>query len=131
MRKCGIGLLGLVVALGLATAAQAQRGEHVYLGSAHVDGDADHDRIKVGHHDGKFRAIQLEVDRGVVEFDRVVVHFGNGTKESLVFHERIGEGNGTRPIDLPGDRRVIESVELWYSKTKWEHRPKVSVFGIR
>jgi hypothetical protein len=131
MRKYWIGLMGLVVALGVATAVQAQRGERVYLGSAHVDGDVDHDTIKVGKHDGRFRAIQLEVDSGVVEFDRVLVHFGNGSKEDLQVRQRIGAGERTRPIDLPGDRRVIEKVEMWYSKAKWEHRPKVSVFGIR
>lgn len=131
MRKYWIGVIGLLVALGLATAAQAQRGERVFLGSTHVDGTLDHDRVKVGKHDGRFRAIQLEVDRGVVEFDRIVVHFGNGTKEELTFRERVAEGGATRPIDLPGDRRYIESIEVWYSKAKWEHKPKVSFFGIR
>jgi len=131
MRKYMIGVIGLVVTLGLATAVRAQRGERVYLGSAHVDGGMDHDTIKVGKHDGRFRAIQLEVDRGVVEFGRVVVRFGNGEKEELVFRERVAAGGAMRPIDLPGDRRVIEKIDIWYSKAKWEHRAKVSVFGIR
>ena len=131
MRKCMIGMMGLIAALGLAAAVQAQRGERVFLGSTHVDGDVDHDKIKVGRHDGRFRAIQFEVDRGVVEFERVVVRFGNGEKEELAFRERVGAGSSTRPLDLPGDKRVIESVDVWYSKARWEHRPKVSLFGIR
>ena len=103
----------------------------MYLGSAHVDGGADHDVIKVGRHDGKFHAIQLTVDTGAVEFDRVLVHFGNGSREDLPVREAVPAGGRTQPIELPGDRCIIESVELWYRKAAWEHRPKVSLFGIR
>ena len=102
-----------------------------YLGDAHVNGSVDHDRIKVGHSDGKFRAIQLRVSEGDVEFDRVLVHFGNGTQEELPVRYRIPAGESTRAIDLPGDRRVIESVELWYHRDKWEHMPRVALYGLR
>jgi hypothetical protein len=34
-------------------------------------------------------------------------------------------------IDLPGDRRVIQSVDLWYSKDKWTRRPKVALYGLQ
>jgi len=131
MKKWAWSVFGLLLVLTLAVGVRAQHGDHVYLGSAHVDGAVDHDVIKVGHHDGKFRAIQLTVDTGVVEFDRVLVHFGNGSREDLPVRETIPAGGRTRPIELPGDRRVIESVELWYRKAAWEHRPKVSLFGIR
>jgi hypothetical protein len=63
--------------------------------------------------------------------ERVVVHFGNGSPEELVIRDRIPSVGRTRSIDLPGERRVIESVELWYGKDRWRHRPKVSLFGIR
>jgi hypothetical protein len=59
------------------------------------------------------------------------VHFHDGSHEELVIRDRIASGGSTRAIDLPGNRRVIESVELWYGKDRWEHRPKVSLFGIR
>jgi hypothetical protein len=131
MRKYVVGLMGLFVALALGTSLQAQREHWTYLGDAHVNGSVDHDRIKVGRSDGKFRAIQLRVSNGDVEFDRVLVHFGNGTQEDLAIRERIPEGGRTRPIDLPGDRRVIESVELWYHRDKWEHMPRVALYGIR
>jgi hypothetical protein len=117
-----------VLALGVSSDAR----EHwAYLGSAHVDGQVDHDSIHVGRSDGRFRAIQLRVSGGAIEFQRVVVHFGNGTQEELIIRDRIPAGGVTRAIDLPGERRIIERVELWYSKTSWEHRPKVSLFGIR
>ena len=103
----------------------------VMLGSAHVDGSVDHDNIRVGSRDGRFRSIQLRVNGGAVEFQRVVVHFGNGTQEELVIRDRIRSGGKTRAIDLPGERRIIESVELWYGKEHWDTRPEVSLYGAR
>jgi hypothetical protein len=105
--------------------------EWVYLGESHVDGDHDHDKIHVGKHDGRFRAIQLRVSGGAIEFDRVVVHYGNGTSEELSIRSVIPDGGRTRAIDLPGERRVIDNVELWYSKAHWEHRPQVTLFGLK
>jgi hypothetical protein len=26
---------------------------------------------------------------------------------------------------------VIENVELWYSKAHWEHKPQVTLFGLK
>ncbi len=91
----------------------------------------DHDSIHVGKHDGRFRAIQLRVEGGEVFFENVVVHFHDGSHEELIVRDRIPSGGSTRAIDLPGNRRVIESVELWYGKARWEHRPKVALFGLR
>lgn len=137
-------LLGLLVSLAFAASMYAQgygdrddrdrdrsRGGWVYLGNAHVDGHNDHDNIRVGRSDGKFRAIQLRVSGGTIDFQRVVVHYGNGSQEEILFRERIPAGGSTRPLDLPGERRVIESVELWYSKENLHRRPKVSLYGLR
>ena len=87
--------------------------------------------IHVGVRDGRFRAIQLRISGGTIDFQRVVVHYGNGSQEELIFRERIPSGGRTRPMDLPGERRVIESVELWYSKESWHRRPKVDLYGLR
>jgi hypothetical protein len=114
------------------TAAKAQYGGRWdRLGDAHVDGGQDHDVIHVGRHDGRFRAIRLAVSGGEIFFERVVVHYGNGQNEELVIRDRIPAGGQTRAIDLPGERRVIESVELWYGKGRWERRPKVTLFALR
>ena len=131
-------MLGLIAALVLGVSVYGQdryrddyRGEWVYLGNRHVDGHRDHDVVQVGMRDGKFRAVQLRVSGGAVDFHRVIVHFGNGTSEEIAFRERIPDGSRTRPIDLPGDRRVISSVEMWYGKESWHRLPKVEVYGIR
>lgn len=135
LKKTVLTIIGILFVLTLSTSLYAQEGRYGgrwdHLGDAHVDGGQDHDNIHVGRHDGRFRAIQLRVSGGGIYFERVVVHFGNGTQEELIIRDRIPSGGSTRAIDLPGERRVIESVELWYGKDKWEHRPKVSLYGIR
>ena len=36
----------------------------------------------------------------------------------------------SNPDHLPGDRRVIQSVELWYARANWrENRPLVRLWG--
>lgn len=131
LKKTVRSTIGILFVLTLSASLYAQEGRWDHLGDAHVDGAQDHDNIHVGKHDGRFRAIQLRVSGGAVYFERVVVHFGDGTQEELVIRDKIPSGGATRAIDLPGERRVIESVELWYGKDRWEHRPKVSLYGIR
>jgi hypothetical protein len=143
IKNRNVWLLGLLVSLAFGASMYAQgygdrddrdrdhHGRWAYLGNAHVDGGQDHDNIRVGSSDGRFRAIQLRVSGGAIDFQRVVVHYGNGSQEEIVFRERIPSGGSTRALDLPGERRVIESVELWYSKESWHRRPKVSLYGMR
>lgn len=105
-------------------------GRWEYLGQAHVDSRADHDRITVNA-GGAFRQILLEVQGGAVEFNRVVVHFENGGDHEVQVRDRIRSGGRTRAIDLPGDRRRIRSIEMWYEKGNWRRRPAVKLYGRR
>jgi hypothetical protein len=105
--------------------------EALCLGNSYVDGAVDHDSIKVGRSDGFFRAIRLRISSGAINFDRVVVRYGNGTREEIPIRSRIPDGGRTRAIDLPGVRRMIQSVDLWYGKDHWSKRPRVSLYGMR
>src|SRR3954452_22132637 len=87
------------------TTLSAQNWE--YLGEANVDGGSDHDRIKVGESKGKFRRLQIIVQNAAVRFNRVIVHFGNGTEYPIQVASQIKAGGKTRQIDLPGERRWI------------------------
>ncbi len=120
-----------VLVLAFCTSLSAQRRRWRYLGDSHVDGSVDHDSIRVGRSDGSFRAIQLRINGGAIHFERVVVRFGNGTQEEIPIRSRIPDGGKTRAIDLPGERRMIQSVDLWYSKDRWSRRPKVTLYGMR
>jgi len=109
----------------------AQAKHWILLGTAHVDKNEDHKTIHVGDQAGQFRKLQLRMNGGAVELQRMVVHFGNGTQEELAVSDRIRSGGKTPELDLPGERRTIESVELWYSKEYSDTRPEVSLYGTR
>jgi len=118
--------------MGVGQAAFAQKAKQwVLLGQTTVDGQRDRDKIVLGRAEGRFQSIQLRVTGGPVEFQRVVVYYGNGTKEEVEVRENIRAGGQTRAIDLRGNDRVINSVEFLYSKGTWRPgvRPKVAIYG--
>ena len=124
-------VVSFVLVLAFCTSVYAQRGRWTYLGDSHVDGSVDHDSIRVGRSDGSFRAIRLRVSGAAINFERVIVRFGNGTQQEIPIRSRIPDGGQTRAIDLPGERRMIQSLDLWYSKDHWSRRPKVTLYGMR
>lgn len=111
-------------------AAPARPGAFL-LGTAHVDGPTDHDDIKVGRHDGRFHFVMLQVRFAPIQFDHVVVHYGDGQAQTLPVREFIGRGKNSRWIALPGGDRVIRSVELWYARANPNNpnKPEVELFG--
>jgi hypothetical protein len=111
---------------------QAQRGGlAILLGERHIDGRADNDKIDIGRDNGTFRAIQFRVEGGRVSFDRISVKYLNGEHDEINVRSDIPSGGETRRIDLPGNRRVIESVSMWYSKGNRRTRPTIRVYGFR
>jgi hypothetical protein len=127
-----ISVLSLFAALAIlgAPVCPGQQPHTVFLGSGRVNGGLDHDTIQAGQQ-GTFRAIQLRVSGGAVNFLRIVVQYGNGTRSEIQVRSNIPSGGATRLIDLPGDRRIIQRVDFWYSKANWATLPKVSLYGVR
>ena len=125
-------VLGILLLLLAASTSYSQAGPRsVFLGSASVDGKFDRDTIHVGRSAGPFRSLQLRVNGGPVRVQRLVVRYGDGTREELGVYSVIPSGGRTRPILLSGYRRSIRSVDLWYGKAQWRTRPVVSLHGIR
>src|SRR5262249_14112624 len=108
-------------------------GRWEYLGEANVDGGSDHDQIHVGQSKGEMRRLQILVENGAVHFQRILVHYGNGSQYPVQVAAEIPAGGHTREIDLPGDRRWVESVEVWYTKGNWANanKPKIRLMGIK
>jgi len=135
MTKRTFARLGVVLLLALTVSpyAQAQRrGRWEYLGESNVDGRMDHDMIRVGRHEGTFRALQIRVERAAVDFQRVIVHYAGGSGGPIELRHRIPAGGQSRVIDLPGDRRMITGVEFFYSKGSWGRRtPRVRLYGMK
>lgn len=121
----------ILVAFGIARCASAQP-RMIFLGTAHVDGLTDHDDIKVGPYAGRYHSIVLRVKYAPIQFDHVVIHYGNGTAQILPVRELIRTGGQSAPVMLPGGERVIESLELWYSRANPNNpnKPEVRLFGM-
>ena len=125
-----LSMVALFLICSLAPALHAE--DWVFLGESHVDGQVDHDRIEVGTARGRYHALQIRVKVAPIRFERVVVHYGNGTEETLQIRQVIRKGDQTRAIKLAGGERFVESLELWYSRVEpTSRRPEVRLFGLR
>lgn len=130
-----------IAAIGLslpALSAQSQfypapqgRPAVFYLGKAHVDGQIDHDDIHMGRYEGRFHSVVLKVHNAPIFFDRVVIRYGDGYAQTLPVNRFIPPGTASQWIVLPGGKRVIHGVELWYSRARSEdpNRPEVELDG--
>jgi len=118
-------LLGLASLLSLPARAQIWD----FLGHTKIDSTRDHELIQVTRRNGAFHTIQLRVSGDAIFFDRVVVHFADGTSDELAIRDRVWPGGRNRVIGLSGERRAVESVELWYYREAWEHNPSVILYG--
>jgi hypothetical protein len=117
-----------LLALAFAASLFAQGQFWDFLGYTQVDSSQDHGRIQITRRDAHSRMIQLRVSGEAIFFDRLVVHFDDGTSQELIISDRILPG--TRNYVLLGERS-LESLELWYYKEPWAHSPKVSLYGVR
>jgi hypothetical protein len=123
----------LLLCLAITATAQLNRpgvGGWVELGDSHVDGHNDHDKINVRDH-GPFHALRLHVRGSAVEFDHLLVHFQNGETQNLRASFAVRDGSNSPTIDLKGNQRNVDSVELWYKRGNWGSKPQVTLFGRR
>jgi hypothetical protein len=100
------------------------------LGEGVANGKNDRDVVPVGRAEGTFRAIRLKVERSSVRMNDLIVHFTDNTSYSFGKPVVFQEGETTAPIDLPGKRRAIRSVEFRYSDSVGGGPSVVEVWGI-
>jgi CxxC motif-containing protein (DUF1111 family) len=123
--------VALLTTLAL-TGSTPKHPEWILLGTRTVNDRADHDVFAVTAARGDWQAIKITVSRFSVDFHRVTVHFGNGTKQEVALRHTIPAGGETRAIDLEGPDRVINRVEFWYdANTIRGRRAVVRLFGRR
>jgi hypothetical protein len=131
LRKRTLWFALLVLTVSLPTPVLAQK--WVPLGQANIDGDGDHDRIRVSDDRGLFRAIHFTVEKGAVDFDRVVAHYESGEDDVLPLRQTVPAGRATRRLDLRGGQRKLDSVEVWYQRGGIDRsdKPRIRLMGIR
>jgi hypothetical protein len=89
-------------------------GDWTRLGCKDVRFLIDRDTVRVGRAEGRFSAIRLKVRRAPVEVLSLRVTFGNGTRMDVPVREVIPAGGNSRIIDLPGNNRGIDRIEMIY-----------------
>jgi hypothetical protein len=120
-----------LLALAFATSTYARGQFWDFLGSVHVKNGQDRGVIQIARHNEPFHAIQLRVSGDAIFFDRLIVHFGDGTSEEFVVSDRISAEGKSYVVELHDESRVLENIELRYYKQAWEHSPKISLYGSR
>jgi len=120
-----------LLTLAFATSLFAHGQFWDFLGYTRVDRSQDHGRIQITRRDRLFRTIQLRVSGEAIFFDRLVVHFANGTSQEFIVSGRISPEGRNYVIDLSDERTALESVELWYFKEPWRQNPIVTVYGTQ
>ena len=123
------GMIILLLSMGGSVCAQG-RGNWERLGHREVNFKADHDRIDVGRHEGKFRQLEIRVQGAPVEIRRMIVTFANDEKFSANVRRRFDESTRSHVIDLPGNRRVIKRIDFEYvSPNRRAGKATVEVYG--
>jgi hypothetical protein len=139
-------IAGLTILLFSAAASSAyaqgkrdndRRGEQgdkwEQLGCEEVGRRAGQDVIKVGRREGRFSAIRLEAKGNDVNILDLKVVYTNGDPDDIRVRSEIREGTETRPLDLKGRGRAIDSIEI-VSKRDFKGRGRgkasVCVYGL-
>jgi hypothetical protein len=100
------------------------------LGTQEVAGKRDRDSITVGKQEGKFDKLTIVVTDSDVELKDLTVVFANGDKWSPGgLKHSFREGQRSRAIDLPGNDRGIQRIDLVYANTPGGGRAKVSIYA--
>ena len=89
-------------------------GEWVRLGCKDVRFIIDRDTLKVGRDQGRFSALRLKASRAPIEVFDLRVTFANGVQQTVRVREFIAPGGSSRPIDLVGNNRGIDRIEMIY-----------------
>lgn len=103
------------------------------LGERQVNGHGreDRDRIEVGRVEGRFSKLTVLVENADLEMIDMSVTFAGGPPFHPTVNQYFREGTRTRVIDLPGDTRVIRSIDFTYRNIPGGGRARVAVYGLQ
>ena len=127
-----LGALLLVGLSGFEGTSSTIANDWVRLGSKKVDFKLDRDIMQVGIADGRFAKLKLVVSGGSLNMHKMVVLYGNGSKEEIEVRHNFNGLSTTRVIDLNCNKRIIKKIMFIYdTKNASKRKAKVHVFGRR
>jgi hypothetical protein len=113
-RQLITGSLGLIAATQLPDAAEAATWRA--LGMKTVSLGIDRDVIKVDPWAGKYDRIKIRAQLNDIEIYDLAVVYGNGRRDDIHVRRIIRKNTETAPLDLRGEGRNIDRVEMIYRK---------------
>lgn len=125
----------IAVIMGLSSFTFQQRphrqaGEWEHIGSRKVNFGVEKDIMTVAPYERPFRKLRVKVTGGSLNMHKMIVVYGNGTREQLNIRHNFSKGSATRVIDLQGGKRKIRKVSFWYdTKNTSNRRATVHLFG--
>jgi len=129
IRRIIVPFMLVLIALAGATVASAQGGDWKKLGQKDVDFHIDHDRI-IARDKGGIREVHFSVTHAPVKFQKVVINYKNGEKQTVDFLEDVRLGGETKSITIEGNGRKIDSIDLWYeTNSLGGKKAKVTAYG--
>ena len=109
-----------ILAAGLTSSADAQYAgvnrddKWVLIGTREVDFGRDVDTVDVTRAQGRFKALRIVNKRSDIVINNVEIRYGNGQVHNESRAIDLKEGERTRPIDLRGEERFLDSVTMSY-----------------
>ncbi len=100
------------------------------LGSQTVEGKKDKDVFAIGRKGGVIDRIMVVVKDSDLEITEFVVFLDNGQKFEPKVKHVFRENSRTRAIDLPGNDRIIQKINVWYSNLPGGGKARVEIYGI-
>jgi len=110
-------------------ARDRETGDWTLIAQRSVDFSSDRDSIPV-ESDRRFRSLRLAVKGGSLELGDMVVTFRDGSTFAPQVRSVFEEGTESRAIDLPGDARRIQRIDLASRSTsKREGKATILIYG--
>jgi hypothetical protein len=104
----------------------------VELGCKSVGFAIDRDVVRLNRQEGAFKSIRLRVIGNRIDMYDLRVVYGNGAPDDLRVRTVIPDRGQTPPIDLRGERRALDRIEMIYrSQPNFRGQAVVCVDGLR
>lgn len=121
---------GLLTAAALLAQPAAAQGRWELLGTRQVGFMVDRDTVS-GRGQGRFTVIRICVANNAVQFRDIEVVYANGERQQVAINAHLRPGQCTPNLDLRGEARRIDQVNLVYSAVpNFRGRASVSVYGL-
>ncbi len=123
-------VLLLIVVTMLMSFTTANRGWK-YIGDKWADYGIDRDVLQVTGND-IFTKVKIKVTDAPLKMYDMNIYFENGERQDVRLERNFSQGEWSRVIDLPGNKRRIAKIEFIYdTKNVGRGKARVAVWGRR